>query len=149
MCAYIFVFNMIVAGVVMDKNRDLDNHRNNAMYYNQMLRENRVKKSSSKKQNTALATFSSQKVYFSDYVFAVEGYESIFYTIYFLMIPYIVGAVFLFFFVAKGDYDNFMLLDTSAFLIVWMIGYEIVATLLLISIFISFLRYDKKPKIRY
>lgn len=133
----------------MDDRRDLDNRRNNTMYYNQMLRENRVRESSSKKQSSAPATFSSQKVDVSDYVFAPEGYEGIFYTIYFLMIPYLVGALFLLLFVAKGDYNNFMLLDMSAFLIVWMIGYEIVATLLLIAIFISFLRYEKNPKKRY
>lgn len=148
MCAYIFVFNMIVAGVVMDKNRDSGNHRNNAMYYNQMLRENRTV-SSDRKQRVVSVSFSSQKVYASDYVFAVEGYEGIFYTLYFFTIPYIAGAIFLFLFIAKADYENFMLLDTSAFFIVWMIGYEIIATLLLIAIFISFLRYDKKPKKRY
>ncbi len=134
----------------MDNERDLSNSRNNAMYYNQMLREDRVKRgSNNKKQNSAPITFSSQKVDISDYIFVPEGYEGLFYTIYFFSIPYLIGAVFLFFFVAGGDYDNFMLLDKSAILVVWMIGYEIVATLLLISIFISFLRYDKKPKRRY
>lgn len=130
----------------MDSKRDLDNHRNNTMYYNQMLKENRVKNSTNKKEKNAPLSFSSQKVDFKDYVFAPDGYEGIFYTLYFLMIPYIVGTVFLFFFVAGADYDNFMLLEISAFFIVWMMGYEIVATLLLISIFFSFLRYEKKPK---
>jgi hypothetical protein len=134
---------------VMDSKRDLDNRRNNTMYYNQMLRENRVRESTNKKEKSAPVSFSSQKVDFQDYVFAPDGYEGIFYTLYFLMIPYIVGAVFLFFFVAGADYDNFMLLEFSAFFIVWMMGYEIVAALLLISIFISFLRYEKKPKKRY
>ncbi|MFA7354263.1 MAG: hypothetical protein WCZ70_06535 [Sulfurimonadaceae bacterium] len=133
----------------MDSKRDLDNHRNNTMYYNQMLKENRVKNSTNKKEKNNYDSFGSQKVDFKDYVFAMEGYEEFFYTLYFLMIPYIVGAVFLFFFVAGGDYENFMLLEISAFFIVWMIGYEIVATLLLITIFISFLRYQKKPKKRH
>lgn len=133
----------------MDSNRDLDNRRNNTMYYNQMLKENRVRENRNKKEKSAPESFASQNVDLKDYVFAPDGYEGIFYTLYFLMIPYIVGAVFLFFFVAGADYDNFMLLEISAFFIVWMMGYEIVATLLLISIFFSFLRYEKKPKKRY
>ena len=133
----------------MDSNRDLDNRRNNTMYYNQMLRENRVRENRNKKEKTAPESFASQNVDFKDYVFAPDGYEGFFYTAYFLMIPYLVGAIFLFFFVAGADYDNFMLLEISAFFIVWMMGYEIVAALLLISIFISFLRYEKKPKRRY
>lgn len=130
----------------MDDKRDLDNHRNNMMYYNQMVRDGRAKKSSNVGRVAAQASFSSQKVDFSDYLLAPSGYEGIFYTIYFLTIPYVLGATFLFFFIAKGNYGNFMLLDTTAFLIVWMIGYEIIASLLLIAIFISFLRYEKKPK---
>lgn len=133
----------------MDNKRDLDNRRNNTMYFNQMLRQNRVRESVNKKEKSAPTSFGSQKVDFKEYVFAPEGYEGFFYTAYFLMIPYMVGALFLFFSVAGADYDNFMLLDISAFFIVWMIGYEIVATLLLISIFASFLRYEKKPKKRY
>lgn len=133
----------------MDNKRDLDNRRNNTMYFNQMLRENRVRESVNKKEKSAPTSFGAQKVDFKEYVFAPEGYEGFFYTAYFLMVPYIVGAVFLFFSVAGADYDNFMLLDISAFFIVWMIGYEIVATLLLIAIFSSFLRYEKKPKKRY
>lgn len=133
----------------MDSKRDLDNRRNNTMYYNQMLKENRVRGSVNKKQPPVSTSFGSQKVDFKDYVFAPEGYEGIFYTLYFLMIPYMVGAVFLFLFVAGADYNNFMLLEISAFFIVWMMGYEIVATLLLIAIFISFLRYEKKPKKRH
>lgn len=130
----------------MGSNKDLDNHSSNAMYYNQTLGENRSRVSSGKKQSTDAVSFNSQKIYLSNYAFAVEGYEGIFYTFYFLAIPYITGAIFLFFFIAKANYENFMLLDTSAFLIVWIIGYEIIAILLLIAIFISFLRYEKKPK---
>ncbi len=131
----------------MDNKRDLDNHRNNQMYYNQMLREKAYKQSREKSREVETKpSFASQKVDFSDHVFVIEGYEGIFYTIYFLTVPYISGAIFLFFFVAGGSYDNFMLLEMNAFLIVWLIGYEIVATLILIAIFISFLKYDRTPK---
>lgn len=131
----------------MDTKRDPDNHRNNQMYYNQLVREKSYKQARSQKQELqAMPSFASQKVDFSDHLFVVEGYEGIFYTLYFLSIPYITGAIFLFFFIAGGSYDNFMLLEMNAFFIVWLIGYEIVATLILIAIFISFLKYDRTPK---
>jgi small-conductance mechanosensitive channel len=91
-------------------------------------------------------SFTSQEIDLSDYFFTIEGYEGFFYTLYLITIPYITGAVFLFFYVAKGDFSNFMLLDINAFFVVWLIGYEIVATFILIAILISFLRYDKKTK---
>lgn len=93
-------------------------------------------------------SFSSQEVDLSDYFFIADGYEGFFYTLYLIAIPYIVGAVFLFLFVAKGDFSNFMLLDINAFFVVWLIGYEVVATFILIAIFMSFLRYDKKTSSR-
>ncbi|MDY0124374.1 hypothetical protein [Sulfurimonas sp.] len=131
----------------MDTKRDPNNHRNNQMYYNQLVREKSYKQARSQKQELqAIPSFASQKVDFSDHLFVVEGYEGIFYTLYFLSVPYITGAIFLFFFIAGGSYDNFMLLEMNAFFIVWLIGYEIVATLILIAIFISFLKYDRTPK---
>ncbi|MFT7859830.1 MAG: hypothetical protein ABXS93_02720 [Sulfurimonas sp.] len=65
------------------------------------------------------------------------------YIFYFVAVPYIAGAVFLFLFIAGGDFDNFMLLNLNSFLIVWMIGYEIVAAFLLFWIFIMFLQYEQ------
>ncbi|TKI70292.1 hypothetical protein FCU45_03135 [Sulfurimonas crateris] len=131
----------------MDTKRDPDNHRNNQMYYNQIVREKSHRQV--RPQNHELQpkpSFTSQKVELSDHLFVIEGYEGIFYTLYFFAVPYITGAIFLFFFIAGGNYDNFMLLDMNAFLIVWLIGYEIAATLILIAIFISFFRYDRAPK---
>jgi small-conductance mechanosensitive channel len=115
------------------------------MYYNQIV-EKKLKNEPIKRADKKVsASFASQKVDFSDYLVAPEGYEAVVYPLYFLSIPYITGAVFLFLFIAGGSFTNFKLLDTSAFLIVWMIGYEIVATVLLIAIFISFLKHDNKP----
>ncbi|MDD2653443.1 MAG: hypothetical protein PHX44_10400 [Sulfurimonas sp.] len=80
----------------------------------------------------------------SDYLLVIKGYEGIFYTFYFVAIPYLMGATFLFFAVAGGKFEHFMLLEFSAFLVVWMIGYEIVAALILIAILISFFKHDSK-----
>lgn len=91
-------------------------------------------------------SFSSQKLDFSKMVFFPEDYVGLFITIYIIVIPYVVGATFLFVTIAGTDFDNFMLLDMTKFFIVWAIGYEIVAFILLFSIFISFLKFNKQNK---
>ncbi len=125
----------------MDHKIDGNNNRNNMMYYNQLLRNEKKKKNVKSK---APASFTSQTIDLSKYSLAPEGYEGIMYTIYLIVIPYLFGAVFLFFYIAHGDFDNFKLLDKSAFLIVWAIGYEIVAFIILLYIFFSFITYDTK-----
>ena len=132
----------------MDSKEDVENHHNNLMYFNQMVEKGGRKEEGKKVEKKAPKSFSTQNVELSDYLKVVEGYEGIFYILYFLFIPYIVGAIFLFIFIAGGSFENFALLDSSAFLIVWMIGYEVVASCLLIGIFISFLKYDDGPKKR-
>lgn len=127
----------------MDMERDLDNHRNNTMYYNQLVRENKTK-SKTQRSSYEATSFAQKKVDFSDYLPVIVGYEGIFYTFYFIAIPYLIGAVFLFFVVAGGKFEHFMLLDFNAFLVVWMIGYEVVAALILIAILISFFKHDSK-----
>jgi hypothetical protein len=128
---------------LMDMERDLDNHRNNTMYYNQLLCENKTK-SKTQRSSYETTSFAQKKVDFSDYLPVVVGYEGIFYTFYFIAIPYLIGVTFLFFAAAGGKFEHFMLLDFNAFLVVWMIGYEVVATLILIAILISFFKHDSK-----
>jgi len=89
-------------------------------------------------------SFSSQTVNLQDYFFMPEGTEFFFYTFYFLTIPYITGAIFLFFAVAGGDFANFMLLDMAQAFVVWAIGYEIVATVSLLWILSLYIRYDNE-----
>ncbi len=119
--------------------RDSNNSQYNSVYYNQMLR------ASEKKQHKHIqeTDFGSKKVDFSDYLIIMRGYESIFYTFYILAIPYIVGLIFLFFYVAEGAYSNFSLLDLTSFLIIWAIGYEVTGALILCAIFMSYLKFLK------
>lgn len=120
----------------MDHNRDLNNTRNNRMYYNQMQRQNNNKKKKPK------SSFANQEIKPSEIVFVIEGLEAYFYTFYFLSLPYITGVLFLFIAIAGGDFNSLVSLDLASFFIVWAIGYEIVATISLIWIFILFLKYD-------
>ncbi len=118
----------------MDCNRDINNSRNNNMYYNQMKRQNSVKKKNK--------SFANQEVKPSDIVFVIDGFEAYFYTFYFISVPYMTGVLFLFLAIAGGDFGSLVILDLTAFFIVWAIGYEIVATVSLIWIFVLFLKYD-------
>jgi len=118
----------------MNHDKDLNNRRNNQTYYNKMRNAQRRKRNRK--------SFASKEVNIKDMVFAPEGYEGIFFFAYFLIIPYLAGSIFLFLFVAGGNYDSFMLLNMTAVFIVWAIGYEIVATIALSIIFIMFLFYD-------
>ncbi len=98
----------------------------------------KVRMSTMRKRNK---TFGSQRVDIDDYVLSPAGLEGIMLTIYFLLIPYTMGALFLFVFIANVAFEKFLLLDLASLFIVWAIGYEVLAVLLLIVIFYSKLRF--------
>ena len=110
---------------------------------NRNLKKYRKKRVSNTLSNDT-NSFGSQKLDFSKMIFFPEDYVGLFVTFYIIVIPYIVGATFLFVTIAGTSLDNFMLLDMTKFFIVWAIGYEIVAGILLFSIFISFLKFNKQ-----
>ena len=110
---------------------EYENDQHNMVYYNQILRADKKKKTTKKKKSTS---FTKQEVNLKDYLFLPSGLEPILYTVYLVIIPYVVGAIFLFFTVAGADFENFKLLDMTTFFVVWAIGYEIVAVLILIGI---------------
>jgi hypothetical protein len=134
----------------MGNTRDNRSSQNSTMYYNQMVRDSRVPKRGTKKiEKVKAKSFGSQKIDFRNIVFAPEGYESIFYTIYFFTIPYVVGLIFIFLFVAGATYENFMLLDMKSFFIVWAIGYEVVAAMSLTYIaylYVTYISEESKKK---
>ena len=86
-------------------------------------------------------TFGDKPVDVNKYIISPEGMEGFVISIYILVIPYIVGASVLFLFVAGSDIDRFLTMDLTTFFIVWAIGYEVVAALLLSAIFYSYLKY--------
>ena len=66
-------------------------------------------------------------------IFFPEGYEKIFLTLYFLLLPYIAGLIFLFVYIAKGNIDLFYsVLLKQNHILTWCIGYEILAALILL-----------------
>ena len=68
-------------------------------------------------------------------LFFPEGYEQIFLGIYFISLPYIAGLLFQYFYIAEGKTELFLSLnEQSSFLLTWLIGYEIIAGLLILYI---------------
>jgi len=120
--------------------------RKNMLYYNQLaMHERKAQLSSAKRKRAKKTSFASQKVEFGDFLYLPENWEFAAYTFYIVGVPYFVGALFLFFFVAGGSYENFKLLNLNAFMIVWMIGYEIVAIFSLIWILVLYLQHEDNP----
>jgi len=117
--------------------------KRNMLYYNQLIMtERREKAKKAKRAKKQKKSFASQEVSFKDFLYIPENWEFIFYTFYGIGIPYLTGAIFLFLFVANGSYENFKLLNMNAFLIIWLIGYEIVAVFALIWILILYIKYE-------
>lgn len=78
---------------------------------------------------------------YRDFVLSPEGYEGIVVALYILTIPYLTGLLFLFLLVAKASYEYFLQFNLASFFVIWAIGYEVCAALILIGIFLAWLKY--------
>lgn len=85
--------------------------------------------------------FGSQQIDIRQYVPAPEGWGGVMFPLYFLLLPYLVGVLFIFLFVAGSDIDNFLVLDFTAFFVLWAIGYEIIAVLILTALIVSYIKW--------
>ncbi|MBD3789607.1 MAG: hypothetical protein IE885_04475 [Campylobacterales bacterium] len=90
------------------------------------------RKVSSKNNNSYL----KQELSFSKLpIFFPAGLEKFFLMIYFIILPYLAGMIFLFFYISKGNYKIFLSLNgDTAFIMTWSIGYQLIASLILLMI---------------
>ncbi len=72
-----------------------------------------------------------------------EGYESVFLSAFFLIVPYVVGFLFLFLFVSKFDFDLLEVVKNAegSIFVSWLVGYEIVSIFTLVFILFKFISY--------
>jgi len=69
------------------------------------------------------------------FLFFPPGKEMLFLVIYFVTLPYITGLIFLFFYVSEGKASTFGAVSVdSNFFLVWTIGYELLAALIVMII---------------
>ncbi len=96
-----------------------------------------AKKKRQRKKNKEIedSSFMNKKVNLVDSILFPDGFENLMMTIYFIIIPYINGLLFIFIYIGKGDYTIFLSLSGgNSFMITWLIGYEVTAALLLLWI---------------
>lgn len=91
-----------------------------------------------KKQEEA---YFDKKYSVGDLVLVPEGYEVYAVGLYAFVIPYLAGLFFLFLFVADSSFEYFIEFNLGSFFVIWAIGYEVVAALLLSVIFGGWIRY--------
>ncbi|MBN2870062.1 MAG: hypothetical protein JXK04_03810 [Campylobacterales bacterium] len=85
--------------------------------------------------------FFDQPVDYRAYVLSPEGYEGAMTAFYIALIPYLAGLAFLFSFIARGQFEHFITFDLTSFFIIWAIGYEVCAAMILGAIFAGWLKY--------
>ena len=115
---------------------------------NSKIHSSKVKPIRNKSSN-----FTEQEVSLSEIpLFFPEGYEKVFLAIYFISLPYIAGLLFQFFYIADGKKKLFLSLnEQSSFMLTWAIGYEIIATIILLYIIkmaLSFANESRKQGVR-
>jgi len=92
------------------------------------------------KTRDKLAEFMSADIHDSEFGIIPEGYGGITYLTLFIFAPWIAGSLFMFFYVSDGNMETFNGLENSPML-TWVIGYEILAALVLLLIFKKLLVY--------
>ncbi|WP_294955418.1 hypothetical protein [Sulfurovum sp.] len=99
-----------------------------------------------KSANGIGGSFTKQEVQLNDTpLFFPEGFEKIFLAIYFISLPYILGLIFLFFYIAEGKFKVFIAVNhDSPFLMTWAIGYEILATLVILWVIKSAISFTRE-----
>ena len=97
------------------------------------------------KQKTAqtrdkLAEFMSADIQGGELGIVPEGYGGITYAVLLIFAPWIMGTLFVFFYVSGGNVEMFSSLESNT-LLTWIIGYEILAAIVLLIIFKKFVTY--------
>ena len=79
-------------------------------------------------------SFLQRKVALSDYVNLPDGVQELLVFLLFLVIPYVVGIVVIFFLVAKASLETYERLNMDSYFLSWTIGYEVLGLLILLLI---------------
>jgi hypothetical protein len=91
-------------------------------------------------------SFWSQNVKISDYIFMPEGMEAYALMFYFLTIPYGLGLIVVYLFIAQGNIGNFLVLDFFTIVPVWSIGYETLAGLIMLKVIYSAFEFNAQKR---
>jgi len=102
--------------------------------------QERRKKDFLKKKKSETNKFLKKKIYLTDFINLPEGLASAIFLGIFITIPYLFGMVFIFIVLAKATFGTYAKMETS-FAFSWVIGYELLAGLLLLIILQSAIKF--------
>ena len=108
---------------------------------NRRYKELSQEKKKPKKKNSE--SFLRQKVNINELLNLSEGITNLLLFIAFLLIPYIVGIVFIFVVIAHVNLNTFTKIYTNEYLLYWAIGYEIIATTIILIIIKSAINFHR------
>ncbi len=91
-------------------------------------------------------SFSQQKIDLNQSpIFFPSGLENFFLLIYFAVLPYIAGLLFIFIYISDMSIEKFISFnDNTSFILTWTIGYEILAFLSILFIIKSAISFSIK-----
>ncbi|NOZ91090.1 MAG: hypothetical protein GXO60_07390 [Epsilonproteobacteria bacterium] len=98
------------------------------------LEDKKYKELYKKEKNNKIKKFMKQELDITNYISLPKGLANMIFFIGFLVVPYIVGIAFIFFIIAQASFDIFLGINIKEYPVYWAIGYEVIATLLLLII---------------
>jgi hypothetical protein len=78
---------------------------------------------------------------YRSFAFLPEGYEKAMIAFYSITLPYLAGVSFLFLFIARAKMEYFFEFSLTSFFVIWAIGYEVCAVLMMVGILLWWLKY--------
>ena len=108
---------------------------------NKLYKELSQEKEKPKKKNSE--SFLTQKVNINELLNLPEETVGLLLFIAFILIPYIVGVIFIFVVIARASLDIFTKIHTNEYFFYWAIGYEIVATTIILLIIKSAINFHQ------
>ena len=89
--------------------------------------------------------FWEQSINLSNYYYLPEGLQNIILFTLFMIIPYTTGVLFIFIVVAKTDIETYHQIEMHSFLLSWTIGYEVIASFILLLIIRGAILFKNSP----
>jgi hypothetical protein len=110
---------------------------------NRYYREQKIKQQERDSIAKSPKSFLSQNINISDYINLSENSINTIIFSAFLLIPYITGIIFIFLIIAKANIKIFQEIDIDEYFVYWSIGYEILASIMILLIIKSAINFKK------
>ncbi len=107
------------------------------------LEDKRYKERYEREKVKRINNFLNQKIEITDYIHLSEGMAKFVVFISFLTLPYIIGVGFIFFIIAKTNLETFKSININEYIALWAIGYEVIASFLLLIIIKSAISFQQ------